>query len=398
MSSGLFNVVELDDPETLTSAARTMWESYAGAETSMGYTAQCWSPMAEQYVAPEAPVVHSAMETPTNEVGELAEASFSARTALNTYAETLEELGRQRATLIADIADFEAQDHEDSSGSRGEVEDKIEGLQTRCHQLAQAKDQAQNDCAQSLRTITTTVSAVRGSEHPSNIYTTANEAGDLPNPEESFASPSNLAEGAGLTPGDSFGHPGADGAAWAAGTGLTAVGVHSSVVTQTRTGRSAGARNVPRRTGVRGTAATLAQRTAQNYRHGAITNNNSRVERLHHTRAERRATAASRAGGVLTGVTAGFAQWNEDSKRHPDMGTGEQLTRAGVSGGTTAGGAALGAKGGAAAGAAIGSLAGPAGTVVGGVVGGIAGGIAGSELGSALGDGVNNMMSSLFGD
>ena len=102
----------------------------------------------------------------------------------------------------------------------------------------------------------------------------------------------------------------------------------------------------------------------------------------------------SRAGTVVTAVSAGWNQWQADAD-DPSMGDVEQGTRAATMGATTAAGAWAGAQGGAWAGGAIGTAICPGvGTVVGGVVGGLVGGaiggLAGSEVGEAIIDPVGD--------
>lgn len=97
---------------------------------------------------------------------------------------------------------------------------------------------------------------------------------------------------------------------------------------------------------------------------------------------------ASRAGTVVTAVSAGWNQWQSDAD-DPSMGDVEQGTRAATMGATTAAGAWAGAQGGAWAGGAIGTAICPGvGTVVGGVVGGIVGGAVGGFVGSEAGQAI----------
>ena len=97
---------------------------------------------------------------------------------------------------------------------------------------------------------------------------------------------------------------------------------------------------------------------------------------------------ANRAGGLITGLSAGWNQWQADSD-DPSMGDVEQGTRAVTMGATTAVGAMAGAKGGAWLGGAIGTAICPGvGTVVGGVVGGLVGGAVGGFVGSEFGQAV----------
>lgn len=98
---------------------------------------------------------------------------------------------------------------------------------------------------------------------------------------------------------------------------------------------------------------------------------------------------ANRAGGLVTGLTSGWSQWDADAD-DPSLDTGERVDRAATKGA----GAGLGAWGGASAGAWAGGAIGTAilpgvGTVVGGAVGGLVGGAVGAYAGSELADVVN---------
>lgn len=99
-------------------------------------------------------------------------------------------------------------------------------------------------------------------------------------------------------------------------------------------------------------------------------------------------------GAGLTIYGAGYNQWQQDAKYHPEMGTGERIARAvgnaavegGVAAGFGYGGAVVGAKVGTMIGTLIAPGAGTAvGAVVGGLVGGVVGGFAGTKVGAALG-------------
>lgn len=98
---------------------------------------------------------------------------------------------------------------------------------------------------------------------------------------------------------------------------------------------------------------------------------------------------AGRACAVLDGVVSAYDSYQSDSYHHPEMGEGEKIARAGVTGAASAatgyGGAVLGAK----VGAAIGSFGGPVGILAGGVIGGVVGGLIGSKIGSTMASGFN---------
>lgn len=99
---------------------------------------------------------------------------------------------------------------------------------------------------------------------------------------------------------------------------------------------------------------------------------------------------AGRTGGVVTALTAGWSQWEQDAD-DPTLSDGDRIRRTATSSVTTAGGALLGAKGGAMTGAAIGTvIGGPVGTVIGGAIGGLVGGAIGAGVGDKVGDFIND--------
>lgn len=105
---------------------------------------------------------------------------------------------------------------------------------------------------------------------------------------------------------------------------------------------------------------------------------------------------AGRACAVLDGVVSAYDSYQSDSYHHPEMGEGEKIARAGVTGAASATGAYLGATYGAQLGAAIGAVGGPVGILAGGVIGGVIGGLAGSQAGKLIGGWVNNGISAVL--
>ncbi|NHC45204.1 hypothetical protein [Motilibacter aurantiacus] len=98
---------------------------------------------------------------------------------------------------------------------------------------------------------------------------------------------------------------------------------------------------------------------------------------------------ANRAGGVVTGITSAWSQWDADAD-DPSLDTGERVDRAATKGVLSGAGAWGGASAGAWAGGAIGTAIFPGvGTVVGGAIGGLVGGAIGGFAGSELADTVN---------
>lgn len=102
---------------------------------------------------------------------------------------------------------------------------------------------------------------------------------------------------------------------------------------------------------------------------------------------------AGRACAVLDGVVSAYDSYQSDSYHHPEMGQGEKVARAGLTGALAAGGAYAGASAGAQLGAAIGAVGGPVGILAGGVIGGVIGGLAGSQTGKLIGSWINNGIS-----
>ena len=107
-------------------------------------------------------------------------------------------------------------------------------------------------------------------------------------------------------------------------------------------------------------------------------------------------TVAGRACAVLDGAVSAYDSYQSDSYHHPEMGEGEKIARAGVTGAASATGAYLGATYGAQLGAAIGAVGGPVGILAGGVIGGVIGGLAGSQAGKLIGGWVNNGISAVL--
>lgn len=105
---------------------------------------------------------------------------------------------------------------------------------------------------------------------------------------------------------------------------------------------------------------------------------------------------AGRACAVLDGVVSAYDSYQSDSYHHPEIGQGEKVARAGVTGALAAGGAYVGATYGAQLGAAIGAVGGPVGILAGGVIGGVIGGLVGSKIGQKAASLVNDGMHALI--
>ena len=98
---------------------------------------------------------------------------------------------------------------------------------------------------------------------------------------------------------------------------------------------------------------------------------------------------------ILDGALSAKDQWDRDAL-NPQIGTGERIARATVTGVGSAGGAAIGASYGANLGATIGTFGGPIGIAAGTIIGGIVGGIAGSSFGSAVSDFAKGALDFIF--
>ena len=105
---------------------------------------------------------------------------------------------------------------------------------------------------------------------------------------------------------------------------------------------------------------------------------------------------AGRACAVLDGAITAYDTYQSDSYHHPEMGEGEKVARAGVTGALAAGGAYVGATYGAQLGAAIGAFGGPVGILAGGIIGGVIGGLAGSQAGKMVAEWTNDGMNAIL--
>jgi uncharacterized protein YukE len=407
--SGLFTVVELDDPEAIRTAADTMSQRYAAVESTMSSITIRWAPLESSYDGAGAGTVHTAMTTPLKASEELTAAAAAARGALSTYADTLESLRTTRSVLEADIADFQMMADTWFEDDRGAREEAIADLQGRCQRLAQDKDDAQNVCSSALSGIDSPDGHERGTRFPLHLEA----AGEVRGVEGYDPQLDSWLTTFGVFPSSAT----APGLAWSlwglnhAVTGISTAGV----IQQYRHGRFSPRQNwLPKPLrglaghGPRGRA--LVSRvfgwSPQNVTHGgryvaarlpgstalgrmaARTNGGNFQANPHqaarYARWGRVGRVAGPVGAVLSGVGAGADQWSQDRQNHPDMRTAERLGRTATMGATVGGGALAGA----AIGASIGSVVPGVGTVIGGLAGGIIGGVAGSELGKAVGDAI----------
>lgn len=420
-----FTVVDLDDPGHVRIAAGGVESAATEFRHGMESTERGWSPLQQQYHAPEAPALHDAMSSPRSLALELSDAGTAVYSALERYAQTLAELEDRRALLLADIQDFtlESVDSNDETAVEAR-EDLATDLRRRCVDLAQAKDDAQNRCASEVLSITTSATAPRGDRRSVPHAQEAEDVtGDSPLTdyvEHVSGYRPETSTGLNLDSGTARASYALMGAGFAASS-ARALSVRGAVrhgwpphPLQRLSRSSAWGERI-----VRGAigwshrdrpnpgqfiatkgplspfrapksfkegAQVAAARLAASARGAHVTVPKS-GKADSYARWGRVSTIARRVGGPLGATVTAGTSWAEDSKNHPDMGAAEKSGRAGAVTTSTAVGAAGGAKAGAAIGATVGSFFGPGpGTAIGAVVGGVAGGIAGSAVGQAAGD------------
>lgn len=415
----MFHVVDLDDPGSIRAAAGAFGGTASAVNTEMNATQQTFSPITGQYEAPESPMLQTAFSTPVTSAGELTDAGDQAEAALRLYAADLEDLEGRRRTLVAEIGQFNAEGAEGADDDdRGAHEERIEELKQRCHNLAEAKDQAQNTCVAALSAISTSASQQRSSAPH------ADEAGDAESHHEAQHG-NSLDQVEDGVEGLQVPHT---------GVGLGLNSVHYAVTTprarqnwlpqslrsiaglggkpasliKTATGWDAnlvtnGGQWMSKADAANPFALAAAPNSAKNIANNlnpkdvtrrtlANLNENNTVAKPGQSSTASRLSTAGRwmnaGGAVLSGAGASLNSVKNDMANHSDMSGTEMGTRAATEGLATATGSWAGAKGGAALGAAVGTAFGPAGTVVGGLVGGVVGGIAGSAAGQAFGEAV----------
>ncbi|WP_102159434.1 hypothetical protein [Zhihengliuella halotolerans] len=399
MSAQLFEVVLLDDPAAIRDRAAAYAEAASTVRTSAENARNHWQTIDQHYNAVEAFAVASAMNRPAYLAEQLDDVAGSALTALAKYADGLDNLATQRSTLLDDIATFNASGPGiDDLPAR---EEAIFRLRDRCHNLAQAKDDAQNRCVRALRGLSTNIA--QDSARPKRVPTAA-ESDDIHDPTPGTAV--EIARNAGFIPGDSF-DDGRDTLKWAAEHSGTALGAGSNYfahnLSQTVL-KSDWVPNFMAGMGAKGGLLAKLDLTpeasmdpnssrhpfskAVNFADGAkkfvqrsvaFLNPKNLVpdEGLKVSKDMWGSVGkwAGRAGGVVGAGFTAVATWQEDSLKHPEMSGGEKTARAAMVTGTTTVAAIGGAKAGAAMGAAVGTFFGPGiGTAIGAVAGGIIGG------------------------
>jgi hypothetical protein len=157
---------QLDDGGAVRSGASTLQTAVGKVATRAQSIQSTWSTIAAHYDAPEASLVHTAMDKPVTAADNLASKTDTAAGALSTYGDRLDELNAQRAQLAADIASFNAHREEVTSESSGflgwrdwtgwekqDLLNKEEDLNDRAAAFAAAVDEAQRTCANAISAI-----------------------------------------------------------------------------------------------------------------------------------------------------------------------------------------------------------------------------------------------------
>lgn len=406
MSDPRFTVVDLDDPESIRTAATTMATKYSAVETTMETMSNTWSNLQTSYHGADEQTVHQAMQSPQELAADLVTAADAAKKALTSYADDLETLASTRSTLVSDIDTFlstaETTYADDPSGK----EEAISELQSRCRALAEAKDTAQNTCTASLGAISAPDDPVRGLTYPLHL----NGAREVREVAGWSSTPATFLDAFGVTPSDDV-HPALAWSLWGVNHAVTGVSTYATIA-QHRAGRFAPRQNWMPRMGQwsskTGPGAGIVKRVfgwdARAVTHGGryvkaslpgSTVLGRMAARSHPGNYQAKPHQAGRyalwgrvgrvagpVGAIISGIGSGADQWSQDQQNHPEMRTAERVGRTGAVGVTVGGGALAGA----ALGASIGSVVPGVGTVIGGIAGGIIGGVAGSEAGKWLGD------------
>lgn len=434
-----FAVVDLDDPGEIRAKASDVRSKLNDAADAMQVVRKGWSPIQDQYAAPEAPTVSGAMDAPHKIVGDFDDAGDKIKSALDDYASDLDGLKERRKALIDKINDYKAMDPDDDDESGQEDKDKLrKEIVTEAISLAQDKDDIQNRCRDRLLAVSIDENdasdakdkAPRAKEgagggKTSITGTFAKGLVDDVLGRNGLAGPGgHILQGLAVSvstfeksiilasakyttiqPRNNWLPSGLQRIAMSGPIGARVIrgltGWEESLLVSVKKGSnrtsfmtSEHPGNYTRspanfKDGVRiFTARTVAQ----------LGDVNNRKANPNQSATKKKLQVASKWGGrVAIPVAAGTSlatSWQEDSKKYPSMGNGEKATRAAATTATTVGGALAGAKGGAAVGAAVGTFFGPgigtaAGAIVGGAVGGAAGGLAGGWVGDKAKDGVS---------
>lgn len=159
-------LVQLDSPGLVTNLASGITTALGAVTTQATAVQSTWSGLAGSYDAPEEHLVLTAMDEPVSVAEDLEAKGETVRTALEAYAETLEELHQRKNTLIADIGAFyekkaqtEAENAdnsvwEDVKDAFNDEDVKLmqaeEALSDRAAQLQYDKEAAERACANAI--------------------------------------------------------------------------------------------------------------------------------------------------------------------------------------------------------------------------------------------------------
>ncbi|GAA1825367.1 hypothetical protein GCM10009771_26150 [Nesterenkonia flava] len=422
---GLFHVVDLDDPGAVRAAGRALSGGATDVLTRMQAAQSAFQQITAQWQAAETPLLQSAFISPVTTARELSSAGQLMQVALSNYAASLEDLRTERTRLLNDIREFETTGvagAEDTDWAARE--ERITELQQRCRNLAAAKDEAQNTCAQSLAGITTSASQTRSSPEGAREADVAEETHEdytfhdsgwaaatvglgVASSVQSWVSRAHTVAGPLLGASRTMARQGwmpglvqkfANANSTSSGLVNRLTGWDASKVTNAGQWMSRADPGNPFALAASPTLANLGKNLRpKDVLRRTLANLNPK-NKVPSPGMKGWSTAGKwigRAGSVLTAATSFVGSWNEDSAKHPSMHGAEKGARAAVDAAATTAGAWAGAKGGAAVGAAIGTALGPAGTVVGGIVGGVIGGMAGGAVGDKVGDLAKGAVSSI---
>lgn len=409
-----FDVVDLDQGSSASSAGSDIRSAGEAIVSAMNSVQGRWSPIGGQYIAPESGQVVSAMQTPTMLSRQLDEATESVKSALDSYASALDSLNQQRDRILDKIARYDAMNPapDDLEGQK-EKERLRQEIESDCQQLAQDKDSAQNACRGSLLGIS--VGGHFASSAAGVDLAKANEAGgnvvgsffkalwDKIARNNSFDGAAGALTQMGLLTVDKWKYaiqyiqlsrhwtkmgtglwevP--KSLRWIADSSWTSMLLVHKVTGWSPLGASWNPMAKPTtfKEGLKAFGGrTLMQLNGMSNRVALNPKDQPYLDKLGKV-SKGLSKVATWTGFITTSVSS----WQSDSQTYPAMGNVEKGARAATSATASTVGGLAGAKAGAAAGAALGSFVGPVGTGVGAVAGGIIGGLAGGKAGAWFGD------------
>lgn len=371
-------IATLPDAAAIEAAASSFDGIGAALSSAMDTLDSTWDRLQAPgvYETPESMHVHDAMHGPRQATEVIAQDAASARSALQTYAQTLATLATRRASLVQDIgtandaASTAAADPDaDLSGNSRTAT----GLLDRISGFNADVVAADGDCAAALRSL------ARYTQH---------ELGDAAAALNKTWGPGGVLGVAGglMSNYDDLkdaliGELQMRGIATAGGTHIAASAAANA---QGGVGR-----------GQRLPGSVPDEPTPARHVAGA-----SDLEGV--SKAMRYGGKALGVVGTVATIGGAYAEsYNESATRHPEWTEGHRNAKAAehavVTGGVSAAGGIAGGIAGAEMGAAIGTMLFPgAGTVVGGLVGGLAGGLIGSNIGEKMGQGAEHFLDKVF--